>query len=790
MLNALRSIVQHVNDATNFREALDLIVREVRDAIGTEVCSVYLKDTGNVSNNPHNVNRANLARSNRFRFAANVGLNHDVIGSLELGEDEGLVSWVAKRAEPLNLQDATTHPKFLLLPEIGEEPFHAFLGVPVIHQRRVLGVLVVQQREVRRFDDAEEAFLVTLSAQLAGVIAHAQATGAIRGLFGGDSPDGDERDSRYRGVPGAPGVALGQVVVLQPPANLDRVPDREAEDVTLELMVFDRALSSVRDDIERLGQRLPESLPREERALFDAYLHMLDDAALGNDVRVLIRRGQWAQGALRRVIVDHVRRFDEMEDSYLRERGADVRELGQRVLAYLQDIRRQKVHFPAASIVIGEEISAGMLAEFPADRLAGIVSMKGSGNSHVSILARSLGVPTVMGAVDLPIHGLEGQTLIVDGFYGEVVANPSTDVQSSYLDLMTQEREFAVELEALRDLPSVTQDDHDVRLWVNIGLSSDITRSLDMGAQGIGLFRTEIPFMTQQRFPTEEEQRVIYRGHMVAFEPRPVTMRTLDIGGDKSLSYFPINEENPFLGWRGIRVTLDHPEIFLVQARAMIKANAGLEGVLRIMLPMISSMGEVEEATTLVARAYAEVLEEGFKVKRPQVGVMIEVPAAVYQTREIASKVDFLAVGSNDLTQYMLAVDRNNPRVADLYQDLHPAVIQALNEVALQSHAAATPLGICGELAGTPVGAVLLVGMGYDVLSMNAINLPRIKWVVRNVSLRQSKHWLATVLTMTDAEEIQFYMREQLLRAGLGRVVPTHRTDIVAASDSLPAIYS
>ena len=770
MLGALRSIVQHVNDATNFREALDLIVNEVREAMGVEVCSIYLQNSDNTSNN-----QKNSEAKNRFSFAANVGLNRDVVGSLELGEDEGLVSWVGKRAEPLNLQDATTHPKFLLLPDIGEEPFHAFLGVPVIHQRRVLGVLVVQQRDVRRFDDAEEAFLITLSAQLAGVIAHAQATGAIRDLFEGAAQDHDGSDSRYIGVPGAPGVVLGQAVVVQPPADLESVPDREADDVTVELMVFDRALSAVREDITRIGQRLPDNLPREERALFDAYLHMLDDAALGNDVRALIRRGQWAQGALRRVIVAHVQRFEEMEDSYLRERGSDVRELGQRVLAYLQDIRRKKLHFPAASIVIGEEISASMLAEFPADRLAGIVSMKGSGNSHVAILARSLGVPTVMGAVDLPIHALEGKRLIVDGFYGEVVSNPSAEVQTNYLNLMTQEREFSQELESLRDLPSETKDNHEVRLWVNIGLSGDISRSLDMGAQGIGLFRTEIPFMTQQRFPTEEEQRVIYRGHMVAFEPRPVTMRTLDIGGDKSLSYFPISEDNPFLGWRGIRVTLDHPEIFLVQARAMIKANAGLEGVLRIMLPMISSMSEVEEATSMVLRAYEEVLEEGFKVKRPQIGVMIEVPAAVYQAREIAREVDFLAVGSNDLTQYMLAVDRNNSRVADLYQDLHPAVIQALNAVARDCHAEKTPLGICGELAGTPVGAILLVAMGYDVLSMNAINLPRIKWVVRNVTLAQSKQWLAATLKMADAEEIQVYMRQQLLEAGLDRVVPTHR---------------
>jgi len=589
------------------------------------------------------------------------------------------------------------------------------------------------------------AFLVTLSAQLAGAIAHAQATGDARALFGSD-PDTNNR--RYRGVPGAPGIAMGRVVVLHPPADLDRVPDREAEDVTVELLVFDRALSAVRDDISRIGARLPDSLPVEERALFDAYLHMLDDAALGDDVRKLIRKGQWAQGALRRVIVDHVRQFDAMEDSYLSERAADVRELGQRVLAYLQDIRRKKVHFPSASIVIGEDISAGMLAEFPADRLAGIVSMKGSGNSHVSILARSLGVPTVMGAVNLPIHALEGQSLVVDGYYGEVVASPSSEVQANYLSLMTQDREFAVELESLRDLPSRTTDGALVRLWVNIGLSGD------------------------------------YRGHMAAFEPRPVTMRTLDIGGDKSLSYFPITEENPFLGWRGIRVTLDHPEIFLVQVRAMIKANAGLDGVLRIMLPMISSMDEVVEAIALVDRAYAEVVEEGFKVKRPLVGVMVEVPAAVYQAREIARKVDFLAVGSNDLTQYMLAVDRNNPRVAQLYQDVHPAVLQALHLVAKSSHAESTPVGICGELAGTPIGAVLLTGMGYDVLSMNSINLPRIKWVVRHLALTDAQRMLADVLAMSDAQQIKNYMHDQLLQAGLGRVVPTHGTQPGASAAS------
>ena len=312
-------------------------------------------------------------------------------------------------------------------------------------------------------------------------------------------------------------------------------------------------------------------------------------------------------------------------------------------------------------------------------------------------------------------------------------------------------------------------------MWVNIGLSGDITRSLDRGAEGIGLFRTEIPFMSQDRFPTEVEQRALYREHMEAFEPRPVTMRTLDIGGDKALSYFPINEENPFLGWRGIRVTLDHPEIFLVQIRAMIKANAGLLGDLRIMLPMISSLSELRSAKVLINQAYAEVLEEGVNVKTPQVGVLIEVPAAVYQARMLAKEADFMAVGSNDLTQYMLAVDRNNPRVADLYKEVHPAVLSALREVARAVHAEEKPLGICGELAGTPTGAVLLMAMGYHVLSMNATHLLKVKWVIRNIKRSDARRILARVLRMDTAEEVEDYVQQQLVNAGLGKVVRTKK---------------
>ena len=760
MLNILRRIVQDVTSAASFQEALDIIVHEVREALGIEVCSVYL---------------LNSARD-RYLFVANEGFNADATGTLSLGLHEGLVGLVGERAEPINLDDATAHPRFHLIPEIGEESFNSFLGVPVIHQRQVLGVLVVQQRDRRRFDESEEAFLVTLSAQLAAIIAHAQATGDIARLTDKGTGLGarDREEVMFRGVAGAPGISLGTAVVVHPAASLEAVLEKVVEDTTVELMVLDKAVNSVRNDIQRISDQFAESLPPEELALFDVYLHMLDDNALPGDIRKHIRDGQWAQGALKQVIREHVRRFEAMEDSYLRERGADVKDLGLRLLAYLQDIRAKKTHFPDDTILVGDEVTPGMLANIPADTLRGIVSVRGSGNSHVAILARALGIPAVMGTVDLPLANVDNRPLIVDGFYGEVFANPSEQFIEQYQMLANEEREFAEELEELKELPSVTKDGWRVRLWVNIGLPGDISRSLDRGAEGVGLFRTEVPFMTRDRFPSEEEQRLIYREHMVAFEPRQMTMRTLDIGGDKSLSYFPINEDNPFLGWRGIRVTLDHPEIFMVQTRAMIKANAGLQCLLRIMLPMISNITEVEEAKALVQRAYEEVVEEGVDVKQPMVGVMIEVPAAVYQSRQLAKSVDFLAVGSNDLTQYMLAVDRNNPRVASLYQETHPAVLTALREVARAAHAERKPVGICGELAGTPVGAVLLMAMGYDVLSMNATNLPKVKWVIRNIKRSDARRMLARVLKMDTAQEIQSYMHGQLIDAGLGRVVPSH----------------
>jgi len=751
MLDILRSIVQQVNDAEGLTEALDLIVRRVRDAMGTEVCSVYMHDP----------------KADRFVFQATEGgLNADFIGGFSLAPGEGLVGLVALREEPINLENAEGHPAFQRVSGIGEEAFSAFLGVPIIHQREVLGVLVVQQTEQRRFDESEEAFLVTMSAQLAGVIAHARVTGAVQE----ESRAGSAVPAKISGLAGAPGIAIGTAVVVSPVADLYAVPKRKAKNRRAELRAFKHALDSVKDDIRSVSEHLSGELSAEDHALFDVYLGILDDSAIGREVAALIKKGQWAQGALSQVMIAHIRHFERMDHSYLKERAVDVKDLGTRVLGYLQQQTQEERQFPDNAILVGEELTASVLGEVPRECLAGLISLQGSSNSHVAILARAMGLPTVMGAVDLPYTRLDGREVIIDGYHGTVHLNPTAELKARFETALEEDKALSQDLESLRFEPSETTDGRKLPLWVNTGLMADVSRSLEQGAEGVGLYRTEVPFLLRERFPSEEEQRETYRNHLEAFAPRPVTMRTLDIGGDKALPYFPIDEENPFLGWRGIRVTLDHPEIFLAQVRAMLKANEGL-GNLRIMLPMISNTLELDEALGLIHRAHKEIQEEGFSAPLPSIGVMVEVPAAVYQARAMARRVDFLSVGSNDLTQYLLAIDRNNARVADLYHPFHPAVLQALQQVAKSAHAEGKAVGICGELAGDPLATAILLAMDYDVLSMNATSLTRVKKALQSVSSESASSVLAEVMAMEDGLQVRTRLEELLVEAGLQQFI-------------------
>lgn len=752
MLDSLREIVQEVNTARDLQSALDVIVSRVRAAMNTQVCSVYLLDP----------------EVNSHVLMASEGLRKESVGHVSLQLDEGLVGLVARNAEPVNLEDAQAHPNYHYLSETGEERFSSFLGVPIIHHRKVLGVLVVQHREKRSFTTGEEAFLITLSAQLAGVIAAADASGAIQGI----GPSGRRRaDTRFSGISGAAGVAIGHAVVVFPQADLKLIPARLVEDIDAQLGAFQAALTAVRRDIRQLSNSVSQQLRPEERELFDVYVRMLDDDALGGEVMDRIHKGNWAQGALAEVALDHINAFEQMKDPYLRERATDIRDLCSRVLSHLQQSEAAVPRiYPEHTILVGEDLAPSMLMEVPRERLAGIISVKGSGNSHVAILARTMGVPTVMGAVDLPYRKLDGRLLIVDGYSGVIYTNPTDQLMTRFREMIKEEEQLIRGLEVLIDKPSITTDHHRVRLWVNTGLMSDVVRSLDHGAEGIGLFRTEVPFLLSEQFPSEDEQAAIYREQLQAFAPKKVTMRTLDIGGDKSLPYFPIEEANPFLGWRGIRVTLDHPEIFITQVRAMLRASEGLNN-LQIMLPMVSNLEEVQRARQVIKRALLELREEGRDVIMPPVGVMIELPAAVYLTRALCQMVDFVSVGSNDLTQYLLAVDRNNPRVADLYSSFHPAVLGALQHVVQAAHAEGKQVSICGEMAGDPGAAMLLMAMGFDILSMSASSLLKIKAVIRAISLETAKSVLADVMQLHDAQSIRRCLDMALYNAGIDRLL-------------------
>jgi phosphotransferase system enzyme I (PtsP) len=743
MLESLRTITQEVNVAPGLTGAMDVAVDRVCDAMSVRVCSLYLRDENDL-----------------YVLRATKGLNSDAIGNVSMSVNEGLVGYVAKRGEPINLENAEAHSRYLYFPETGEERFASFLGVPIIHQRQVLGVLAVQQKEHRRFDESEEAFLLTLSAQLSGIIAHAEATGGL------DQYTQETSDVRFKGKPGVQGIAIGTVVVYSPAADLSSVPFQRCEDVKSETRFFYESLGVAKKEVEGLATRLTDRLTTEERALFDAYLSMLDDTSMTREVTEIINQGIAAPYAWSQVILKHAQIFEAMHDPYLRERSADVRDLGRRVLACLQQSVEQRRTFPENTILVGEELTASVLGEIPQEKLAGLVSVQGSASSHIAILAKTMGIPTVMGAVDLPFTQFEGSQAIVDGYRGNVYINPSQDALSEFKALVREDQEMLKSYESLRDLPCETLDHHRVPLWVNTGLMADVARSIERGAEGVGLYRTEVPFLLRDSFPTEAEQRKIYREQLQAFAPHTVTMRTLDIGGDKTLSYFPIKEDNPFLGWRGIRVTLDHPEIFLAQVRAMIHASEGLDN-LRIMLPMISSIPELEEAQALIYRGFTELTEEGLSVEMPPVGVMVEVPAAVYQARELAARADFLSVGSNDLTQYILAVDRNNANVSDLFNSLHPAVLHALQMVVKAGHSQGTPVSICGELAGNPGSAILLMAMGYDVLSMNSTNLPRVKSVIRAITLEQAEELLDSVMHLPDANAVKERVEAALHRFGI-----------------------
>ena len=744
MLTRLREIVEKVASAPRLNEALDILVTDVCQAMETEVCSVYLAD---------NDRRC-------YYLMATRGLKKPRGRTVALAFDEGLVGLVGRLAEPINLADAQKHPSFKYIPAVKEDRFRAFLRVPIIQRRQLLGVLVVQQRELRQFDESEESFLVTLATQMAAILSQSQ----LNALFG------QYRQTRIRALPASSGVAIAEGWMDVSLPLMEQVYEASTLDTASERERLTGALEEAANEFRRYSKRYAAGAQKETAAIFDLYSHLLSDARLRRELFAEVDKGAVAEWAVKKIIEKFAEQFAALSDGYLKERAGDLRTLGQRLLFHLDDSIQGPNTWPARIILVADELSATTLAEVPQDRLAGVVVRDGAANSHAAIMVRALGIPTVMGA-DIQPSLLHGHTLIVDGYRGELLVDPEPVLLQEYQRLISEENELSRLAEDDLQRASELKSGERVKVMLNAGLSPEHEEKLGSFVDGIGLYRTEIPFMLQSGFPSEEEQVAQYQGMLQMFNSKPVTLRTLDIGADKQLPYMPISEENPCLGWRGIRITLDQPEIFLIQVRAMLRANAAT-GNLSILLPMVTSLEEVDEARRLIDRASREVEEMiGYAIPRPRLGVMLEVPSMVFMLPQLASRIDFISVGTNDLTQYLLAVDRNNTRVASMYDSLHPAVLRALAMIAHDAERFGIDLRLCGEMAGDPMCVTILIGLGYRHLSMNGRSVARVKYLLRRIDIEEAQELSRRSLEAQMTAEVRHQVAAFMERRGLGGLI-------------------
>ncbi|MGN1357657.1 MAG: phosphoenolpyruvate--protein phosphotransferase [Succinivibrionaceae bacterium] len=711
MLTLLRRIIESVSAAGSLSEAMQNLVVKTKESLNVDCCSVYLFEP----------------EHNCLRLEASDGLLPEAVGKITLPFGDGLVGLVAKRLELINLADATSHPNFKYIPEVGEDCYKSFLGVPIVDQRSLLGILVIQQKTSRKFDKSDESFMVTLAAQLAAKVSQAQLKSKLKP---------NQSFSGYiNGIASSKGEAMAKSFVWYPQLDLEQIVISHTDDVFTQTELFNQAIFQVQLDLDTLMLRLNQTTGNKESSeIFDMYSSLLNDASFSESIINEIQQKKlMAVSAVKIVCEELIQQYRNKSDKYLQERALDVRDVAQRLLVKLAHNQSQSYQLNVPIILVAQEVTASLLIEIPRNLLRGVVSLKGSVNSHALIMARALNIPAVTG-VDLPIDELKDRILIVDGTKGAVIVDPDMAVQSEYEQIIQRKKQLEEMFEQEVQGPVTTIDGERVHIGLNAGLQVDSEKKNFVDA--VGLYRSEISFLMQSTFPTEQEQQVVYGDFLSSFRDVPVCMRTLDVGGDKQLPYLAVNETNPALGWRGIRLSLDNQSLFTSQLRAMLRANINLNN-LSIMIPMVTNVQEVIDSRKILDDVYREVSEEhkgdGVTVPYPQFGAMIEVPSLIFIMEEVSNYVDFFSIGTNDLTQYILAVDRSNPKVSSLFTSYHPAVLRVLKNLKIKADSLGKFIAVCGEMAGDPLGILIMLGFGYREFSMNLSGIAKIKYLLRRV---------------------------------------------------------
>src|SRR6266700_504843 len=733
----LRRLREVMAEPVSAQERLNKIVVLIAANMVAEVCSVYV-----------------LRVDGTLELYATEGLNPESVHVTVMRQDEGLVGIVAAEAKSLNLSDAQHHPAFSFRPETGEQIYHSFLGVPILRAGNTLGVLVVQNRAHRTYSEDEEEALQTTAMVLAETI----ASGELSALAKPGLEPAAHRPLQLAGSSISDGIGLGHAVMHEPRVVVTRMI---ADDPQKELQRLDQALNTLRADLDRLLERRDVADGGEHKEVLEAYRMFANDRGWTHKMHEAVTTGLTAEAAVERVQSDNRSRMMRQTDPYLRERLHDLDDLASRLMRQLvgRGHAPPREQLPDNAILVARSMGPAALLDYDRKKLRALVLEEGGPTSHVSIVARALGIAAVgqianaTGIID------SGDAIIVDGSMGHVHVRPTADIEKAYADRVRLRASRQAQYAALRERPCRTKDGENISLLLNAGLLVDLPHIAETGAAGIGLFRTELQFMVAPSLPRTAEQTSLYRQVLDAAETRPVTFRTLDIGGDKVLPYMRFDEEeNPALGYRAIRLGLDRPGLLRSQIRAMLDAAAERE--LRIMFPMVTTVDEFDRAKGLVERELTHLRKHGHTLpERVHVGVMVEVPALLYQLDELLERVDFLSIGSNDLAQFMFAADRSNVNLAGRFDPISPPMLRELKFIVDKARAAGKPVTLCGELASQPIGALALIAIGYRAMSLSASAVGPVKAMVLDLDAAKAT---ALMTPLLEGMNLKGTVREKL----------------------------